>query len=883
VDYTDEDHIMNANSQGFRSFTLSNGMRVNLFVNRSAPLAEVELYVKTGYAWEPDPWQGLSHVVEHNLMHASPKRESRAMFARDRRAMGAWYDAGTSYDYTEYLLLVPIRHLRGAMEMLADGFFSPVFAEAVFKSEMGAILQESRRKEDIPEPMVLEKLYAAAYNVHRRRRWRLGTADGLMGMKIDDLRDYFRHRYGPGNIICTIAGDIDLDEAEAAAREIFGPIPAAEVQGSYSPAEPPQTVLRYLELPSDLERVYWICGFHTPAFLTEPGYHYFDLIASALSGGRGSRLIQRVQNSGLVDRIEARSPEFDEYMMFNVYAETDLDRYERAEQAILTEVFRVAHTGVTAAELNRARTMLEASLLSRVDDLRKHVEWMAVIDGRGGSITAHDEYARLLTQATPADVQAAAADRFTPANLSICVLRPKRAAARASAAVAEAAEKAYAAARSPLPSAAPIEVHRAAPLAVCHSILHRPSAPQAVSLPNGSRLILQATPGNPVFALAAMVKGGRCRENIESCGITDVMVPAMLKGAGGKSGEEIATLFEELGAHLDPVILDDGFGFALHGPAAAFIPATRLLADILLTPLFPADGTENEKRKIINRINAMSDRPRDYSLAMFQRTVFAGHPYGLPWPGRTEIVEHITPPALDYWRKKNVNGANLVLSCAGDVELAAVTDHFANLFANLHRGAPCAAPELERLLRPVPEVVRIEKEFNQTSTIVGYPGAPAHSTDAFALELLSYLCQGDGGRFYDEIRSKRGLAYVVHAVNQVKAAGGSFFGFSATAPDKAEEAHAIFVNEFRKLAEEPPSEEDLAVTKEYCLGQRALRQRRSTLQRTFAMAEAEILGQDYSWELEFEAKLRAVTRSELIRVAREYFPPEGYVSITVGK
>ena len=89
-------------------------MTVNLIVNRSAPLAEVHLYVRTGYAWEPDRLQGVSHVVEHNLMHGSPARPSREDFSRDRRAMGAWYDAGTTYDYTEYLMIVPARHLRAA-------------------------------------------------------------------------------------------------------------------------------------------------------------------------------------------------------------------------------------------------------------------------------------------------------------------------------------------------------------------------------------------------------------------------------------------------------------------------------------------------------------------------------------------------------------------------------------------------------------------------------------------------------------------------------------------------------------------------------------------------------------------------------------------------
>lgn len=875
---------MTTKTECFRSFRLDNGMKVNLVVNRSTPLVQIEFYVGTGYAWEPDALQGISHVVEHNLMHASPRRPNRGVFARDRRAMGAWYDAGTSYDYTEYLLIAPARHLRSALAMMADGFFSPRFEEDVFKSEMGAILQESKRKEDIPEPMVMEKLYSTAYEVHRRRRWRLGTAESLAQLTIDDLRTCFHERYGPKNLICLVGGDLDLDETEAAVREIFGAVQTAPVVGTYSPAEPKQEQVRYLELRSDLQRVYWICGFHTPAFMMEEGFHNFDLLAAVLTGGRGSRLIKRIKNKGLVDRIEARAADYDEYMMFNVYAETDRRRLAEAEEAILTEILALGRTGISPEELQRAQATVQANVLMRMDDLRRHLEWLSVVEGRSGKIEAVDDYANLLQTATPETVTAAARAYFQPSNLSICLLNGKDAAARSLADVALLADRAYRQAAAVVPDVSQAAVH-SLPIsaAISNGIPSKPRPPEVVALSNGPKLILQRTPANPVFALVAMIRGGRCLETETTCGLTDLMVAGMLHGTLTRDAAHLAAALEELGVWLEPHILEDGFGFTLYGPTPAFIPASDLLMDLLLNPAFNHEDLENEKRILLNRISALIDRPRDYSLALFHQELFKRHPYGLPKPGAIESVAKFTTADITSWHSAHLLGCNVVVSCLGDLEAGMLHDQVARLLGPLQKGQPAYGPGYDSSELTYPREITIHKDYHQTSTIVGYPTAPANSPDAHTLDLLSYLCQGDGGRFYDEIRSKRGLAYVVHALNLVHRNAGAFLGFAATAPDKAAEARQIFLAEFPQMWSNPPTEEDWAITKEYCLGQLLVRYRRNSLQRAVALADAEIKGQGYTWELEYESKIRAVTLEQAVATAKRYFPKDGAVVLTVGK
>jgi zinc protease len=873
-------------AEGLRRFRLDNGMRVTLLVNRSAPLVEVHLYVLTGYSWEPDELQGISHVVEHNLMHASPRRATRAEFARDRRAMGAWYDAGTTYDYTEYLLLVRREHLDGALEMLADGFFSPIFREDVFRSEMGAILQESRRKQDIPEPMVLEKLYSAAYRVHRRRRWRLGTAESLGRLTVEDLRRYFADRYGPGNIVCTIGGDLDLEVTERRVREVFGAIPAAPVRGEPSPAEPEQQELRYLELSSSLGRVYWICGFHTPEFLRDEGDHWIELIAALLGGGRGSRLMRAVVEPGLADRLEVRAPEFDEYMMLNVYMETDPERFARAEAAVLEELFALASQPPDAGELARARMRLQSAALMRCDDLRRHVEWLAVFEGRGGDLMRVESRLQRIAESTPADLQRAAERYLRPERMTICLLRPEALAPRPRAGALQAATAAAerAADRPPRAASPAGDLPAALPglRAIRAGIAPRPQPPLRRQTADGGVLVFQPSPGNPVFALAALVRGGRVQESPEQCGITDLTTAVLLKGAGGRDASQLASLFEDLGVRIDPLVLDDAFGFLLYGPVASAPAASAALLEILSAPSLPPEAVEVERRRLIGRRRGLADRARQLSLARFREELFRGHAYGLPRPGDIEALQGIDRDEVAAWHQALVRRGGIVLAMSGDLEPTAGIEQLAELAERLPAGsATMPWPEAPRPV--LPREISVPREFNQTSTIVGVPTVPAGHPDSLALDLIAAACSGDGGRFYDEIRSRRGLAYVVHAVNTPLRSAGMFFGFSATAPDKAAEAREIFLREFQRLVDSPPEGEELRIAVEYCLGMRAVRHRRNSLQRTLALAEAEILDRGIAWERDYEALIRGLTAEDLARVTARYFGPENRLVLTVGK
>ncbi len=861
----------------YRQFRLDNGLRVITMVNRNFPLCIVTVHVNTGYCWEPDEIQGISHVVEHNLMHSSEKRKDIRTFSIDRRRAGAFYDAGTSYDYTEYLLMVPRENLSLAMDILCDGFGKPVFHPDIFRSEMGAIKQESKRKLDIPVAMVQEKLYEAAYKVHRLNRWRLGTEKSLDSLTPEALDRYFAERYGPGNYVLVVAGDIDHESVEKEVRETFGKLPGREVSGESSPVEPPQKELNYMEMRRDVGQVYWICGFHTPKFLDVENTP-MELLAVILGKGFDSRLNMRLrEKEGLVDEIRAEASDYDEHAMFTIFMKTDTKRLPDAEKRLMEELLKVREYGVTEKEMERARNIFQKDLLFIHDDLRWQVGWMCVNEIRKGSFLHCEKHMEDIFSVTPENILEITKKYFSLENLSICTIIPEKSEFKVR--TPEDLKKSF-------KNIQISEEKEKEGVKTCYkpvSLLTPPGNPldrvEKFDLSNKGRVILLHNNRLPVFSSVLLFRGGKGLETEKNCGITSLMLASMLKGTEKHSAPRLLGELEAIGSTVVPVIKEDCFGFALRGMTRNFSRAMEILEEILFYPLFDNRELEIEKRKLIAKIRSIQDLPREHSLELFTGKMFQGHPYGLPLNGFSEVVSSLSREDLLEWFRKMCVGENLVLSVGGDLTEEKLLEEI-KPFEKLSSGVKAEIPDFVSPDLSEPVVLEVPKKRKQTSTVLGYPVVSHGHEDYSVLEVIRGIAAGDGGRFWDEIRGKRGLAYVIHACHLPYGKAGQFFAYAATSPDKAELAEELLLKEYRKLYEDPPSPEEFEWARNFILGLNLVTGR-TTYLRTLALGEGEAQGAGTECVLNYKENINKVTRERFIEVSEKYFRPGKHYKVQV--
>src|SRR5438477_2598291 len=109
------------NPETVQRTTLSNGMRVLVRRDTSAPVAAIVTYVSAGYFDETDDVVGIAHVLEHMCFKGTPRR-GVGEIARQTKAVGGYLNAATIYDHTLYYAVVPSSGFVPALEIQADAY-----------------------------------------------------------------------------------------------------------------------------------------------------------------------------------------------------------------------------------------------------------------------------------------------------------------------------------------------------------------------------------------------------------------------------------------------------------------------------------------------------------------------------------------------------------------------------------------------------------------------------------------------------------------------------------------------------------------------------------------------------------------------------------------
>src|SRR6266545_7394339 len=101
--------------------TLSNGLRVLVRRDRTAPVTAIVTYVNAGYFDEPDDVVGIAHVLEHMYFKGTPRR-GVGEIARQTKAVGGYLNAATIYDHTLYYTVLPSSGFLPGLDVQADAY-----------------------------------------------------------------------------------------------------------------------------------------------------------------------------------------------------------------------------------------------------------------------------------------------------------------------------------------------------------------------------------------------------------------------------------------------------------------------------------------------------------------------------------------------------------------------------------------------------------------------------------------------------------------------------------------------------------------------------------------------------------------------------------------
>jgi zinc protease len=349
---------------------------------------------------DPPGRSGFAHLFEH-LMFKGTSRTAPETIDRLTEDVGGYNNAFTSDDITNYYEVVPSNHLERLLWAEADRLASLTVNAANFATERDVVIGEYEQR-ILAEPygMLDELVNREAYTVHPYRRGVIGSPDELNAASLDDVVAFHATYYRPDNALLVVAGDLDVDEALAAAERWFGRIPT-----------PPGPIPRVqaVEPPQTEPRTFTYRAANVPLPAVEEAYHIpeaahpdapaLDVLEALLGAGRSSRLY-----TSLVYQKELAT---------SAYASADLREHpglfgvrvtcargvalERAREALAAELARVRDEPPSDAELARVRTQIATSVVrSRQTNTNVALEIVHATTERGDPEVVNGDLARYL-------------------------------------------------------------------------------------------------------------------------------------------------------------------------------------------------------------------------------------------------------------------------------------------------------------------------------------------------------------------------------------------------------------------------------------------------------------------------------------------------------
>lgn len=845
--------------------TLSNGLRVLVRRDASAPVVAIVTHVNAGYFDETDDIVGIAHVLEHMFFKGTPTR-GVGEIARQTKAVGGYLNAATIYDHTLYYVVVPSSGFASALDIQADAFRNSLIDEGELARELEVIIQEVKRKVDNPPALAIEKMYELLHDRHRIRRWRIGHEDGLRRLRRDDMLRFYRNFYTPSNALLVIVGDVEPGRAFDEVERQYGDIPAGEPERSVGPAEEAAPGFRYRELTGDIAQTQLALGWRTPGTL-HPDAAPLDMLATILGAGRASRLYRATRERKLVSSITAFNYTPRDIGVFAIQAEAPPEHAAAALDATWDQLRRLRADGVAAQELERARRITESRWLRRLEDMEGQANHLAEWEALGDWQLGGRYYERMLAVRTD-DLHALHERYLSEDHAAVLVYRPTESPLVAPDAGAIRA-RLRAARAEPLESAPVVIPSTARPAPRLHA--ERVEAGVHVfRLPGGVPILVRSRPGAPILYAGVFAIGGLSAERDEIGGRTLLMTRSAIKGTTTRTAVQIAEAGELLGGSVGAMLGGDSLGWTISVPAPQVSPALELLADVAQHPTFEPDVVETERAVALADLAALHDDMYRFPMRLASKTAFAGHAYGVPSLGTEGSLRAHTPDDLRRWHAEQLLAGTSVIAIVGDGDprdLAAMAGrHFTEL--RFRDTPPPPLPQWPP--RTVESVERREKA--QTAMVLAWPAPSRPDPARFDVAMLVGIASGLGGRLFEELRDRQSLCYTVQAFAIERRVAGTLNAYIATSPEKEGVARDGLLSELAKLRDDLVTDDELRRAQTYAIGSHAIRQQSG------AAVLGELVDAWMFGELrelaDYEHRVRAVTAAGIRDTARRYLDPD---------
>jgi zinc protease len=403
-------------------------------------------------------------------------------------------------------------------------------------------------------------------------------------------------------------------------------------------------------------------------------------------------------------------------------------------------------------------------------------------------------------------------------------------------------------------------------------------------LENGLVVYLMQDRQLPLVRGTALFRTGSRLEPANKVGLADITGTTMRTGGTlTRSADELNKLLEQRAAAIETSMGTSSGSASFDTLSKDTETVFQLFADVIQNPAFTVDKIDLAKNQLKGAIARRNDDPDDIASREFSKLIYgATSPYA-------RTVEYSTLNAISRddvvnFHQTYIRPDTTILGIVGDFDLepmkALVTQYFGTWQVNTPK------PDL-----PVPTANQKQTEaaflvdqpqLTQSNILLGHLGGKFNSPDYPALSVMNGVLNGFGGRLFNNIRSKQGLAYSVYGSwNAGYDYPGLFIAGGQTRTDTTIPFVQSLLKEIERIRTTSVTPEELAYAKESILNSFVFKFENPSQTLTRLMTY-EYYDYPPSFIFDYQKQIKATTAADVQRVANQYLQPDKILTLIVG-
>jgi len=411
----------------------------------------------------------------------------------------------------------------------------------------------------------------------------------------------------------------------------------------------------------------------------------------------------------------------------------------------------------------------------------------------------------------------------------------------------------------------------------------QPQQPKRVELANGMVIFLQEDHELPLIGGSARIRGGSVNEPASKTGLMDIYGEVWRTG-GTKSqtGDQLDDFLEVRAAKVETGSGPDSTTISFSCLKADLDDVFKAFVDVLQNPEFRADKIDLAQKEEGDGISRRND---DVSEIAHRESVKLAYGPDNPYARVPEYstVAAVTRQDLIDWHGHYVHPNNIILGISGDFDSAAMEARLRAAFDSWSKGPAVAKNEIQ-YSPATPGYYLVPKDDVNQSTIhmVGL-GTTRDNPDYYAISVFNEAFGGGfSSRLFNDIRTKRGLAY------NVGGGIGTNFGHPGilqvgmgTKSQTTIEAIQAVREDIDNLARQPITDEEIQHAKDAILN--AFIFRLDSPDKILGeRITYEYYGYPPDWLDKYQAEIKKVTKEDVNRVAAKYLHKDQLAVLVVG-